>query len=385
MRIGIDIRVLARGTRTGVEEYVINLLSHLLPLDQKTDYLLFYNAWRKERIAHCWTELANVFLRDARIPNRALFLSTRYLSRPRFDKILGGADVYFNPHFFTAPVSRSCRKIVTFHDLSFLRFAHCFSWRKRIWQKFFVDAKKEARSADKIIAVSQSTKSDLVNLYGLAPEKIEVIYSGLDDRFLSLGPHPRPGCNPRETREKYRLPDSFILYFGTIEPRKNLISLINGYELLRDRRPELAHLKLVFAGALGWLYADILKAARRSRYGQDIVFTGFVADEDKPSLYRLAELFVYPSFFEGFGFPPLEAMACDVPTIVSNSSSLPEVVGAAGLMVDAANIDELSHAMEAALMDQGLRRRLVSRGREQAKMFSWKDCAKKTLGVLKAV
>ncbi len=420
MNIGIDIRVLARGIRTGVEEYTINLLSRLLSLParnttparqfydqggghsvanrkQEINYKLFYNAYRKVELNYPWLALDNVYLKSYKIPNRFFFIGARYLNGPKIDKLLGGVDVYFNPHFFVAPLSRGCRKVITFHDLSFEHHPEFFSKRKRLWQKLLMNTKKEAEKADKIIAVSNSTKGDLINLYGIDSDKIKVVYSGVAKRFKPLSvilKEPiratEESCgsfsgfftgvqNYKAVKKKYNLPDKFILYFGTIEPRKNIVGIIKAFELLKKDKS----LKLVIAGAKGWLYSDIFKAAKNSKRSQDIFFTGFVDDKDKPFLYNLAELFVYPSFFEGFGFPPLEAMACGLPTIVSCNSSLPEVVGKAALMVDPANIDELAWAMEIALTDNELRKRLIEAGIKRAEKFSWQKCAEKTLAVLR--
>ncbi len=366
---------MARGARTGVEEYTINLLSHLLPLKPEINHYLFYNAYQKTKLNYPWLSLANVELKDLRIPNRFFFVSAKYFNQPKIDKLLGGLDLYFNPHFFVAPVSSKCRKIITFHDLSFIHFPEFFSLRKRLWQRFLMDTKKEAQQADKIIAVSQSTKDDLVNFYKIKPEKIKVVYSGVGRQFKPVNNKQRTASN---VKKKYNLPDKFILYFGTIEPRKNIIGLIRAFESVRKKYP----IKLVIAGEKGWLCQDIFKKAEESRYRNDIVFTGFIEEEDKPDLYCLTELFVYPSFFEGFGFPPLEAMACGKPTIVSNNSSLPEVVGPGAIMVNPKNIDELSWAMETVLTNSDLRNQLIKKGREQAKKFSWQKCAQETLEVL---
>jgi glycosyltransferase involved in cell wall biosynthesis len=387
MVIGIDIRVLARGTRTGVEEYTLNLLAHLLGLDQSIQYKLFYNAYQKIELDYSWLKLPNVQLYDFRIPNRFLFVAACYLHQPKIDRLLKGIDVYFNPHFFVAPLSKKCQKVITFHDLSFEHYPEFFSWRKRAWQKFLMNTRQEAREADKIIAVSQSTRDDLVNLYGIKPEKIKVIYSGVGREFQSQKPKAKSQNHKSKLKSikiKYNLPEKFILYFGTIEPRKNLIGLIRAFELLNTKYERRnTKYKLVIAGAKGWLYQDILKAAKESKYSQDIIFTGFIEEQDKPALYNLAELFVYPSFFEGFGFPPLEAMAGGVPTIVSHTSSLPEVVGDAAIMIDPYNIDELAWAIEMVLQDKDLRQRLERRGIEQARKFSWQRCAEETLEILK--
>jgi len=230
---------------------------------------------------------------------------------------------------------------------------------------------------------SESTKEDLVNLYGIEPKKIKVIYSGVGEQFRIKNLELRI---KQKIKKKYNLPDKFILYFGTIEPRKNLVGLIKAFELINPKFNLPAggqKLKLVIAGAKGWLYQDIFRAAKESKYSREIIFTGFVEEADKPYLYNLAELFVYPSFFEGFGFPPLEAMACGLPTIVSYGSSLPEAVGQAALMVDSSNVDEMAWVMEMALTDNDLRKRLIEKGIAQANKFSWPKCAKETLKALK--
>ncbi len=363
---------MARGTRTGVEEYTINLLSHLLPLKPEINYKLFYNAFNKVKLDYHWLDLNNVSLKDFRIPNRLFFGLAKYFNQPKIDKLLKNTDIYFNPHFFVAPLTKKCKKVITFHDLSFEHYPEFFSWRKRGWQKVLMNTKKEAEKADRIIAVSNSTKDDLVNLYGIDERKVKVIHSGVGEQFRVIKDKEKLN----EIREKYRLPNKFILYFGTIEPRKNLIGLIKAFESLKDKE-----VKLVMAGANGWLYEDILKTAQRSKRNQDIFFTGFVDERDKPGLYNLAQTFVYPSFFEGFGFPPLEAMACGISTVVSVNSSLPEVVGDAGIMVNPKNIDELSWAMDVSLNNSDLRNELIKKGLERAPGFSWQNCARETLSI----
>ncbi len=183
MTIGIDIRVLTRGTRTGVEEYAINLLNFLLPLDKKINYKLFYNAYRKVELNYPWVNLDNVEIKKLKFPNRALFFSNRWFYQPKIDRLLKKVDVFFNPHFFVAPISFRCKKVVTFHDLSFELYPEFFSLSKRVWQKILMNTKKEAKEADQIIAVSNSTKQDLIDLYKIQEEKIKVIYSGIEQKL----------------------------------------------------------------------------------------------------------------------------------------------------------------------------------------------------------
>jgi glycosyltransferase involved in cell wall biosynthesis len=183
-------------------------------------------------------------------------------------------------------------------------------------------------------------------------------------------------------RKKYNLPENFILYFGTLEPRKNLVGLIQSYEIFRRQTGSDKKYSLVLAGNSGWLCDDIFVQARKSDFAQDIIFAGFVDPADKIYLYNLASLFVYPSFFEGFGFPPLEAMACGVPVICSHTSSFPEVVSQAALTVDPYNFDEIAWAMKEVLTDKELGQDLVKDGLIRAKNFSWDKCARETLDYL---
>src|SRR3990167_3019025 len=337
MQIGIDIRVLAKGARTGIEEYALNLLDSMVALKPDARYKFFYNAFSKVPLEYPWLKAPNAELREFRLPNRFVFDPFSY----------------------------------------FFNFPNFFSPRKR-WCHLSLGIKNQARAADKIIAVSNSTKQDLVNFWKINPEKIFVIHSGIAENFK-----PRPQNDPKleHIKKKYNLPDNFIFYFGTIEPRKNIIALIKAFERCAGQFQN-EDLRLVIAGRLGWLFKDIIKTAQTSKFKEKIIFTGFIDDVDKPYIYNLAKIFVYPSFFEGFGFPPLEAMASGVPTITSNASSLPEIVGDAGIMIDPYKIDELAVAMEFVLSDNALRRELVRKGLKRTKQFSWEKTARETLRVL---
>jgi glycosyltransferase involved in cell wall biosynthesis len=339
--------MLARGARAGVQVYLINLLNYLPRLDPTVGYRLFYNGFKKVKLDFPWVDFENVRIHPFSFPNRFVDLSIKIFGRPRLDRFLGGTDLFFSPHFFSAPLSRGVAKITTFHDLSFEREPRFFSLRQRIWH-WQVRARNAARSSAKLIAVSKSTKQDMVNLYKIKAEKIEVVHSGIDPAFRILSEtEMEPEKN--RLREKYGLPENFILYVGTIEPRKNIGAIIKAFNFLK-RRKEFADFGLVLAGGFGWLFGDILQIWRSSPFRDDIKFTGSVW-EDRMGLYNLAKIFVYPSFFEGFGFPPLEAMACGTPAIVSHSSSLPEVVGEAAILVDPYKVDEIYAAMKSVLED----------------------------------
>ena len=376
--IGIDIRMLARGNKSGIEEYTSELLEHMLPLDGNIHYKLFYNGLKKEELDFVWLSHPNVTLKEFRIPNRILDGTFRFLDYPKVDRLLGGVDKFFSPHIFLSSVGKKCEKIVTFHDLSFEKYPEFYSSQKNFWH-FSMDPRRQAEQSDKIIAVSASTKQDLVEIYHIAPEKIKVIYSGLSMKV-------KKEVLPQEkiyVKKKYSLPDNYILYLGTLEPRKNIVSLLKAFDRLkREDAFKNSDLKLVIAGAKGWLYDEIFTTAQIFSSRDDIVFTGFVEDRFKPALYHMAKLFVYPSFYEGFGFPPLEAMAKGIPVITSNISSIPEAVENAAVIVNPTNPDELYRAMKEILTDPKLASLLSVQGYERAKLFDWNKCAEETLGFI---
>ncbi|MEK7452912.1 MAG: glycosyltransferase family 1 protein [Patescibacteria group bacterium] len=374
MNIGFDLRTIAQGRQTGVEEYTLSILREILK-SKDDNFLLFYNAFSKIDLEEDILNKENVFLNDFNIPNKLLYIFLLF-NIPKFDKIVGGTDVFFSPHFLSAPTTKKTKKIITFHDLSFLHYPEFFLFKKKYWH-LSQHPKKQAMEADRIIAISESTKSDLVNFYNIKEEKISVIYSGVGESFKQISKNNK---NLERVKNKYNLPDNFILYLGTIEPRKNILGIIEAFEAVREKRK----ISLVIAGSFGWLFSDIIKRVKISKFRDDIIFTNFIDQDDKVYLYNLAEIFVYPSFFEGFGFPPLEAMASGVPTITSNCSSLPEVVGNAGIMIDPYKPSEIAEAIDMVLEDNNLRNILSIRGVDQAKNFNWQKTGIETLNIIKS-
>lgn len=376
MRIGVDIRVLAAGKRTGIEEYTIGLLEALLPMARQHEWVLFYNAWHKEKLAFPWCELPWVRIVERSLPNRPLMFASAYLSLPKLNRFIGECDVFFSPHFYPAAVLSKAPLVTAFHDLGFVHHPE-FSSAKKYWWHCLTRPQWQARRSRHIITVSESSKRDLMNIYNILPEKISVIYSGVSTSF-----RPMPNHASEAVRRKYNLPKRFILYLGTVEPRKNIVGILKAFERLFNADYNGA---LVIAGMFGWSYRPILEAWRNSPARERISFIGFVAPEDKPMLYNLAECFIYPSFFEGFGFPPLEAMACGAPVITARGSSLPEVAGDAALLVDPVNVSELAWAMERILNDSALQHCLRERGFKKAAEFSWERSALATLRLFETV
>ncbi|HAI74127.1 MAG TPA: glycosyltransferase family 1 protein [Candidatus Moranbacteria bacterium] len=393
MKICVDARCLIEGRRTGVEEYTLGLLLNLFELDQKNEYLLFLSSWKKPKFNFSvFAKYTNVKIKKNRIPNKILNFSFWYLNWPKIDKLVGGADIVFFPNIIFGAVSKNIKVIATIHDLSFERYPEYFSWKRRFWH-IFINSKKICRRADKIIAISDSTASDISSLYEIGKEKINIIPSAIADNFHIIN---RNDKKLLEVKEKYNLPFKFILYLGTIEPRKNILGIIRAYNKLQSSaetsvetglkpvstvacNDEIAKYKLVIAGSSGWLGEEFFEEIERSKFKEKIILPGFIEDCDKPFMYNLSSLFIYPSFFEGFGFPPLEAMSCGVPIIASNNSSLPEICGNAAILIDPHKPEEICEAMKQILSDKALREKLVQKGMEKSKEFNWKKTAEKTL------
>lgn len=376
MIIGIDIRSLVEGKQSGVEEYTINLLKNLFKIDSKNEYRLFCNAYKTKSLdISQFRSFKNVKIYKFNWPNKILNLSFRILNYPKIDKMLGGINLFFAPNIMFFGISQNSKLILTIHDLSYEYYKNFLTFWRRAWHKF-VNPKRLAKKADKIICPSYSTKNDLMKTYGIPAEKIEVIYSGLSN---AAGSDHALWNNVGTIRKKYNLPEKFILFLGTFEPRKNIIGIISAYKLFNLQC--CTHYKLVLAGSGGWKNKKIFEKIKKEDLEKDIVLPGCIDPNDKQIVLSLASLFVYPSFYEGFGFPPLEAMAAGTPVITSSCSSLPEIVGSGAFLVNPYNIEEIAQAMCQILSDNKLRENLVKKGYEQVKKFKWEETARRTLKV----
>jgi glycosyltransferase involved in cell wall biosynthesis len=288
------------------------------------------------------------------------------------DKLLGGVDIFLIPNFLFFNLSKNAKRILIVHDLSFEIYPEFFTGKSRLWH-YLINPKKICQQADIIIAISENTKEDIINLYDIDPEKIKVIHQGLNEIFLNQISDEEK----KSAIRKYNLPKNYIFYLGNLEPRKNVTSLIAAFEKIND-----LNLHLVIAGGSAWKYKKIYNLARQSKAKDRIKFLGYIDHKDKPALYSLAKIFVYPSIYEGFGLPPLEAMACGTPVITSHNSSLVEVVGPAGLLIDPNNINDLTQAIQSLLTDPKLLNQLKDRGSNQVKKFNWPKAAQNILNII---
>lgn len=380
MKIGIDVRTLMDKYYSGVSIYSLNLIQELLKIDKENHYFLYYNSAKKIKLPEF---VGNYSVIHTKYPNKIFnYILQKTLSWPKLDKVLGGVDVFLSPHYNFMALSSGTKKVLTIHDLSFLRYPEFFSRRKNFWHQA-INIKKLAHSMDIIVAVSENTKQDIIELLNIDEKKVKVIYSGLENSFHELrssleNDNFNNEINQkklREVKEKYKLPDKYILSLSNLEPRKNLETLISAYDKIRSASNNLNDIKLVIGGAKGWKYKNIFKSIEKSKYKDDIIYTSYIDNNDKPYIYKQAQVFVYPSFYEGFGFPPLEAMASAVPVIASFSSSLPEIIDKAGMLVDPKSSDELAKAITSILTDKDLRDYYIDKGLKRAKEFSWQSTA----------
>lgn len=283
-----------------------------------------------------------------------------------------GVDLLHCPTHLVPLWNRS-KTVVTVHDLAFEHFPGSYERHVRAFLRKAVPL--SLNRADAIIAVSENTKEDLENIYGIDPAKVRVIYNGVNSEFREI----EGSEEINRLKKEYELPKKFILYLGTLEPRKNIKRIIKAYRAYRDN--ERTKTKLVVAGGKGWLYEDIFELVEEEGLGSEVVFTGYVENEELVSLYNLAESLIFPSLYEGFGFPVLEAMACGTPVITSNVSSLPEVAGEAAILVDPREVEEIVKGISLVLHDRDLRNELVEKGKKRAAEFTWEKSARGHLEV----
>ncbi len=374
MRIGVDYTAAVR-QGGGIGRYTRELLRAIL--QQAPDALemrLFaaaaqrWDEWKSAR-RRLRTEAAH----PHKISFRTLPLTDDWMARLwqrlrlplPVETLLGALDLFYEPDFVLPPTRPQTRTLLTVHDLSFLVMPETFPPPLRRYLEGAVP--RSVARADHILADSQATRRDLIRLLGTPAEKVTVLYSGVSDDFT---PHPHPGEKER-LRDRYALPERYILSVGTVQPRKNYRRLIEATAPL--------DLPLVIVGKPAWLADPIVAAAEQAPH---VKLLGFIEEGDLPALYRQATLFAFPTLYEGFGLPPLEAMACGTPVVASTASSVPEVVGEAGLLVDPLDVAGWTTAMRRLLEDDSLRHRLREAGLRRASRFTWEAAGRTWLDLV---
>jgi len=364
MLIGIDGNEANVKTRVGSNQYVFELLWSLYRLKTAHQFFIFlhrkpFSFLPPERKNWIYKVFGPSFLWTRwRLPLKL------YLEKPR-------PDVFFTPGHYApsfCPMPLAC----SIMDLGFLKFPNQFT-RKDLLQ-LSLWTKASVKKAAHILAISQATRDDIMKKYKVPGEKITVTYPGYNRKNFQF---PVASTQIGKVRKKYKIDKDYILFLGTFKPSKNIEGLIEAFGKLGEK-----DLKLVIAGKKGWLYQSIFDKVKKLGLEEKIVFTGFVPDGEVPPLMAGAKVFVMPSFWEGFGFPVLEAMAVGCPVVVSNAGSLPEVVGKAGILVNPLETKEIAKGIKKALAQKEM---LIKKGLLQAKRFSWQVCAQQTLEVLESI
>lgn len=368
LRIAIDAHSVGTGLG-GNETYATSLIEALAEIDPVNQYAIYVTRPEAaERFSNRWSN----FTVRTTLPHTPLIRIPLTLSRELRKNPVDVLHVQF-----TAPPFSPCPVVVSIHDLSFEHLPETFKRRSQMQLRLTV--RQSARKASQVIAPSEHGRNDIIDTYGLSPEKVTAIP-------LAAAAHFAPVKDAKElqrVRQTYGMEGNYILSVGSIQPRKNLNRLIAAYSSLRHTLPEGKLPQLIVVGKLAWLYEETVRAISEQGLEKSIILTGYVPERDLPALYSGALCFVYPSYFEGFGLPPLEAMKCGTAVIVGYRTSLPEVVGEAGLLVDPFDIESIAAAIGKVINDSDFRSQLIVKGLERARLFDWRQTARQTLAVYK--
>jgi glycosyltransferase involved in cell wall biosynthesis len=374
VKIAIDIR---RMTEFGVGTYTRNVVRTLGRLDRDNKYFLIGSPEKVKEIGALSANFHTVPLLAPDTTTKGYFEFRVILKRL-------GCDLVHIPHLFWMPRALPCPYVMTVHDL--LEHMSRAKGRSSLRRSLHYQLTRHVLSgAARIFAVSQFSKSEIEKLFGIPPSRIEVVYNAIDERFLHG--HASP-ADRQLIAERYLVTYPFLLYAGRISPHKNLVRIIEAFSALRgelDKEDKFPDLKLIIIGDDLSGHPDLRRTVVRSGVQNDVRFLGFVPIEILRIFYDVARVFLFPSLYEGFGLPPLEAMAHGTPVVTSNTSSLPEVVGNAAVLVNPENVFEIMRATHRVLVDQSLRDKLKLRGYEQAKRFSWENSVRRILKVYEEV
>ena len=369
MRIGIEARWITF-EKTGFGNYAQNLLSQLGQIDSKNRYTIYLNNSYDNGAIFSRPNFDKVVIRRPPEIYKHIYIPLDIKSRKR--------QLDFFHFLYNAPsLVMPCPFVLTMHDVSYKYIPKMISIKNRI--SITAQLLLNAKRAKRVISVSESAKVDIVKFYKVSPEKITVIYEGVEDCFRPTKDEPKQ----RLITEKYELPSQYLLYVGTYLPHKNLETLLRAYQKLKLQL-KIPH-SLVLAGKKGRNYSSVARMIHELELDGKVRSIGFVPDEDLPYVYNLSDMFIFPSLYEGFGLPILEAMACGVPVVASNSSCLPEIGGGGALYFSPEDVDGLVDRAIQIIRNDNLRRDLRERGLQRAKLFSWRAMAEKTLALYEDV
>ena len=382
MKIGVDIRLIGK-KRTGDETVVFNLVKNLAKIDSVNEYFLFTDIADETVLRKIGTEIDILNKNNFKIVSLPTInrLTWNFWTLPIYLR-KNPVDIYHTQYITPLFVPKSVKKVTIIHDISFNFFPQHIKFSDLFFLKILIPI--SLKRADKIVAVSQFTKDEIIKFYKINPEKIECVYNSIGDEFLNP---PADGEiseeHLKEVKNKYNLPEKFILYIGTLQPRKNIPQLIEAFGSIKDK---LRDFKLVICGNKKAYNYDkkIENAIKINNLGNNVIFPGFIDEKDKKAVYKLAHVFAFPSLYEGFGIPLLEAMSQSVPTLASDIPSLKEIAGEGALYFNVASIDDFSKKLYSISIDSDLREKLAKTGKARVSFFSWENSAQKTLAIYKS-
>lgn len=382
MRIGVDARAILnpeKSAPSGVGSYVWQLIKNLLDIDRENQYVLFFDFKVRDKDVKRFSR-PNVKIKFFPFSDYKKYMPGAY------SEILGMATyarekldiLHSTSPLFRVPAAYRGKVVTTFYDFAIYRVPELFPRLATAKTKALYNFM--AKKSDHLIAVSETTKKDMKEFLRCPAESISVVHNGIDERFFEATEY-----SGEKIREKYKIKDKYILFLGTLEPRKNLGRVIEAFAKFKKNYRGAFGNQLVIAGKKGWLNNEYVQLVEDLELSNDVVFTGYVGGDDLKPLYASSEFFVMPSLYEGFGQTIVEAMACGTPCLVSKVSSIPEIAGDAVYFVDPHDTQGIANAMDKLANDRSLRDSLSQKGKEQAKKFSWSKCAKETLEVYKKI
>ncbi len=365
MNIAIDIRS-AEGRKAGKGVYTYNLIKNLIKIDKNNQYFLY-----------CKNPDENSFnfpnVKLVKVKGSNIFWHLNAYFKIRKNK----TDIFIATSSFIIPflLPKKIKTLLSVHDLVAIKFPSKHLKKAVLIEKLLL--KSVVKKAYKILAVSQNTKNDLIKLVDTIKNKIEIIYCGVSENFKTFNDYEL-----KLAKNSNIVPDKYFLAVGTIEPRKNYLNLIYAFKLFLEKHPDF---KLIVVGNKGWQYEKVFSEIKRLKLKERVVFPDYLPESGLLNLYNLSSALVFPSFYEGFGIPPLEAMKCSCPVIASNSSSIPEVVGNAGIYIDPNKTKDIAKKMTLIIEDKKLREDLIMKGLKNVNRFTWENSAKKLYEIIKNI
>lgn len=379
MKISLDLEPCCNN-RSGIGIYTYNIAKALTKINKIDLHGEVFSFLGRNKIDKNYSDL-NIKVNVCRLFPYGVYRRIWDKVHLKYNTILNSKSEIYHFFDYIVPPNIEGKVITTIHDMTYVLYPEIVE--QKTMNRIKKGIEYSINRADKIITVSESSKNDIVKYLNVPENKIDVVYNGVEYNKFAKSYNEEDNLR---IREKYKLPKNYILYMGTLEPRKNIESIVEAFKLFNEKSDlKEKNFKLVIAGKKGWLFESIFNLVETLKLQDDVIFTDYIDEVDKPIIYQMARLFVFPSIYEGFGIPVLEAMAASVPVITSNVSSLPEVAGDAAILVEPKDVKSIAENMHKILSDNDLRDKLICKGHIQAKKFTWEASAEKLYKIYKSM